>query len=64
MDPDANKHTYATISQDYWWSKKDKKWFKRLRKYQKLVRIGSASAGNRKLQVINLKYNKRVNIKL
>lgn len=44
-------HTYATISNDYWWCKTAKRWNKRIRNTQKLVRIGSAAPGNIQLQV-------------
>jgi hypothetical protein len=62
MDPEAHKHTYATVSQDYWWDKNAKKWIRRKLKYHKLVRIGSAAAGDRQQQVkIRKKYNMEIN---
>jgi hypothetical protein len=50
-DEERLKHTYATICNDYWWSKNSKTWTQRKLKMDKLVRIGSAAPGNVQLQV-------------
>jgi hypothetical protein len=52
---ERTKYRYDTILEAYYFDKTKKAWKKREKKVDRLVRIGSASAGNRECQVRHFK---------